>query len=54
MEKKCISLKNSYETEDEAIKAAELGMFLNKKEKLKLFYYRCVHCFKYHLTSKKN
>ncbi|NCQ52130.1 hypothetical protein GW796_09610 [archaeon] len=49
---KCLSGKNSYETEREANKAAELGMFL-RKEAPKLSSYLCLHCYKYHLTSSK-
>ncbi len=49
--KKCLSGKNSYETEREALKAADLGMHLSKEKNLKLYAYVCMSCFQWHLTS---
>lgn len=48
---KCISGKNAYSTEDDAKKAAEIGIFLSKEKKLCLHVYRCIDCYQYHLTS---
>lgn len=45
-------LKTAYNTSDEAINAAK---YVNSKDKLspnKLVAYKCMCCFKYHLTSK--
>ena len=53
MNYKCISGKNTYETEIEAKKAAELGMFLSKEKFLTLHAYRCLDCYQYHLTSSR-
>ena len=53
MNKRCISGKNSYETEYDAKKAAELGMFLSNEKRLNLNVYRCIDCYQYHLTSSK-
>lgn len=52
-EKKCISGKNTYVSELDAQKAAELGMHLSKEKNLKLSTYLCHQCYCYHLTSKK-
>jgi hypothetical protein len=51
--KKCLTNKNSYENENEAKKAAILGMFLKKGINLKLNTYFCMICYNYHLTSSK-
>jgi len=51
--KKCLSGKNSYETERDAVKAADLGMHLSKEKNLKLYAYVCMSCFQWHLTSSK-
>lgn len=47
--KKCMSGKNTYETEKEAQKAADLGVSLRQVEFLKPYF--CMICYKYHLTS---
>jgi hypothetical protein len=52
--KKCISGKNSYETERDAERAASLGMHLSKEKKLNLTTYMCLYCYQWHLTSSKN
>lgn len=49
--KKCSSGKNSYETQREAERAADLGMYLSKEKNLKLKTYLCLQCYQYHLTS---
>lgn len=48
-QKRCISGKNTYETEKEAQKAADLGVQLRKVNYLKPYF--CMICYKYHLTS---
>ena len=44
-----MSGKNTYETEKEAQKAADLGISLRQVEFLKPYF--CMICYKYHLTS---
>lgn len=47
---KCTSGKNTYMTQPEAQRAADLGMHLRK---VQLSTYYCLYCFKFHLTSSK-
>lgn len=47
-EKKCISGKNTYDTENEAQRAADLGMYLRN---VQLRPYMCLDCHNFHLTS---
>ncbi len=51
--KSCISGKNTYETERDAERAADLGMHLSKEKNLKLTVYKCFDCQQWHLTSSK-
>ena len=46
---KCISGKNSYETEKEAQKAADFGTQVRGVSYLKPYF--CMICYEYHLTS---
>lgn len=46
----CPSGKNEYETEEDAKIAVRESWLLRD---IKLNYYFCLQCFKYHLTSKK-
>lgn len=47
----CPSGKNTYETEDDARRAVRDNLVLRD---VRLNYYFCMICFKYHMTSKLN
>lgn len=47
--KKCLSGKNTYDTEKEAQKAADYGTQIRNVPYLKPYF--CMACYNYHLTS---